>query len=261
MGIITFYWNTVLGFPLRFVNEELLEKLPDWGVPCYKVCATLVLLLVLSDIFGRSKKVVRKLLGKDRLVDLTEYEPYTVKNRKFVEELDAADHLEATIKPLIARKQYDRVAEVFASLNRWKEAGKWFAKAGDRKRAAEHLAKAGQTVKAAKLLLKAGEYTTAARFFAETGKHAAAARAYEKAGDMARAGDCFSKADKKLRAAECYEKVRDFYRAGVAYAQIRRHQAALRVLKQIPKEDANFERSRLLITRCQAALKNSQLRE
>lgn len=206
MGIVNLYWKTVLEFPLKYVHKDFLAEVPEWGILAYKVLVTLFLLWVVWDAIKRVKRSVAEFLGKNKLVDPSEYEAYAVKHKDFVQELDAADHLQATIEPLIRKKQYARVGEILASFNQWSQAAKWFTKAKDKKRAAENWAKAGKTVKAAKLLCAVGDYATAAQFFTASGKGVLAARAHEKAGDFPAAAKAYTDAGRIKEAAGVFAR-------------------------------------------------------
>ena len=227
MGIVRLYWVDLLEFPLQFLP---MGRIPGWGVLIYKICATLVALWILWGIVKRAKDTVTKALKKESLLDPSDYEPYTTKNPEFQDALDASDHLEATIEPMLAKKQYDRVAEIYVSLNRPEEAARYFLKAGDKRRAAEQLAKTGKTLKAAKLLQKAGDHATAGRFFAGKGKHTAAGKAYEKAGDWATAAREYGEAGKVRDAARAYAAYFE-QTADTTDAKIKNAEACYRVLE------------------------------
>ncbi|HOZ48266.1 MAG TPA: protein kinase [Candidatus Hydrogenedentes bacterium] len=197
---ILFYWRNMLEYPLGWLPVPL----PGWGLLVYKIAATLVVLWIAWGILKWPYHSVKQLFERDTLLDPSDYEVGHVKDASFQETLDAADHLRATIEPMIAKKQYDRVAEVFASLNQPADAAKWFLKAGDKRRAAENFAKAGQTVRAAKLLRKTGDFATAGRFFSELGKHRAAGKAFERAGDLAAAAQAYVDGGRPGRAVQAF---------------------------------------------------------
>ncbi|HEO71936.1 MAG TPA: serine/threonine protein kinase [Candidatus Hydrogenedentes bacterium] len=203
MGIADFYWTQLLEFPLEFINA----RFPEWVVFSYKVIVSIVLVLLLAGL-ARMVLGLFKRRKRQELFDDESYLSQTVAapggDGAFQLSLDAAHHLQATVKPLIARKEYARVGEVYASLKRWNDAAKWFKKSGDCMRAAENWARAGKTAKAAKLLLKAGDHATAGRFFSETGRHAQAAKAYEEGGLFAAAAGAYAAAGKYREAAMTY---------------------------------------------------------
>jgi len=243
MGFLDTLWNEWLLFPLHLLYKYGGVDLRSGVGP---IVARLVvigfILFVLYEVYSRFKKWRQRRGWLEDMVEVPETGPKEVKDKQFAQTLEGAKNLRGTIEPLKKSKQYDRVAEVYASVNRHKDAAKWFTKAKLRKKAAEEWARSGKTVKAAKILIKEGDHATAARFFEEGGKHAAAADAYLKAGDLpgaagaqANAGshgeavrlftDYFAAAqdpaETQLKAAEgCYAMLQsDAGKTGVAAAQ------------------------------------------
>ncbi len=192
-------------WPLDLVLDKLDFSLGKPWLYAYDLVVTLVVLSFILSVLKQGKLGLRRLIkGEDSLLDKADIDAFVTKNEQHVESLQAVKDLEAQIKPLKRMRNYDRLGEIYSSLNRGKQAAKWFKKAGDRKRAAMELAKAGKTFKAAKMLMKEGDFATAARFYTNGGKHADAAAAYAKAGELAQAADAYRKAQRFKEAAKAY---------------------------------------------------------
>lgn len=205
------YWNRLLGAFLRVLEVWFNqgEYVSQWVAVTLKIVLTIVLLLAIYEIYLFFLRIVRKRrLRSETFLEGTNAAYYGDQDSQFVQSIEATKDLEGTIEPLKKAKRYDRVAEIYASLNRPKEAARWFRKAGDRKRAGMELAKAGLTVKAARMLMRAGEYHDAARFFDQTGRHKEAARAHEKTGDMTAAAAAFARAG---RVNDAVKRFRDYF--------------------------------------------------
>jgi tetratricopeptide (TPR) repeat protein/predicted Ser/Thr protein kinase len=266
------YWNRILGAFVRVLEVWFNqgEYFGSWTAILLKVVLTIVILLAIYEIYLFFQRWIRKRrLRSETFLDGTNAAYLGDQDSQFVQSIEATKDLEGTIEPLKRAKRYDRVGEIYASLNRPKEAAKWFRKAGDRRRAGMELAKAGLTVKAARMLMRAGEYHDAARFFDQTGRHKDAARAHEKAGDTIAAAAAFARAGRtndavnrfkeffasrtndgpgRLRAAEqCYAMLQDQKTAarispedaralrravGECYASVERNDLAARLLAE-----------------------------
>lgn len=208
-GIISWYWDGILDIPLARVDTWFHWDInTPWKVSCWKLGFTGAILLFFYNTYLFIQERLRRRRNRQ------EYKTgiregsgaYLAKDTEFTEQLDAVTRPEQTIAALKKAKQYDRLAGVYASLNRHKEAGKTFRKAGDLKSAAAEYAKGGFTLKAAKLLLKAGDYGNAARFFAEKGKHLKAAKAYLKLNDMPNMACSYAKAGKIAEAVSTFKE-------------------------------------------------------
>lgn len=204
MGIVNLYWQTLLEFPLGYLNADLQARIPWWGIFLYKVLATFFILWIAWDALFRLKRWLDEFFHRSKLVDPSDYEAHAVKNKDFVQELDAADHLESTLKPMLRSKNYARAAELVATFNQWERAAKYYMKAKDRQRAAENFARAGKTLKAAKLLSRLGDHVTAARFYTMSGNHLLAAKTHEKARDLPAAAMSFAAAGKPKESARLF---------------------------------------------------------
>jgi len=206
MQLLSKFWYVWLEWPFGPIQDYAGIDLTTGLRPlAFKIGLVIVLFFVLFEVYIRLRRRLSRLFERDDdYYEAPEPSGPLATDSTFAESLEGAQHLEGTIRPLKKAKQYDRVAEVYASLNRHKEAAKWFGKARDRKRAAEEWAKAGYTLKAAKLLMKEGDYATAGRFFAEKGKHLRAAKAYQQLGDQPRAAEAFANAGKYDEAIQAF---------------------------------------------------------
>lgn len=207
-----------LEIPLRLILEATEISAQPWWFLVYDIIAITLVFVFLRSLV---KKVFR-FFKKDTLADRADIDAMVTKNQEFVQSLEAAKDLESTIAPLKKAKDWARLGEIYAALNRPKDAAKWFRKARDHKRFAQELAKAGQTVRAAKALLKSGDFETAGRFFLEKGKFVAAAKAFSKHGDVARAAETYRQGGKFKAAfalfAEYFRAPRNEQHAQIAVA-------------------------------------------
>lgn len=189
-----------LEIPLGLFLNATGFTLEAWMVLAYDLFAMAMVVVFLRYVF----KVVKNFFTRDNLADTADIDALVTTNANFVKSLEAATNLEATVGPLKRAKNWGQLAEVYAALNKPKDAAKWYFKAKDPKRAAEQLAKAGQTVKAAKVLAKIGDFETAGRFFLEKGKYAAAAKAFTRQGNLPGAAHAFGRAKKYQEAFRLY---------------------------------------------------------
>jgi len=195
MELLDTLWNEWLLFPLHLLHKHLdVDLYAGYGPIVARLIVIGAILFVLFEIYSRVKKWRQRRNWLEDMVEVGEAGAHEVKDKQFAEVIEGAKDLKRTVEPLKKAKQYDRVAQVYASVNRHKDAAKWFRKAKMRKQAAEEWARAGKTVKAAKILMKEGDYATAARFFEEGGKHRPAAQAYMKAGDLPCAASAYANA-------------------------------------------------------------------
>ena len=242
MEIFRWYWDQFLGafvkMLARWFNHG--ELFGPWVTVAVKVGLTLLLLGGIYEIYlyflswNRRRK-----LRKEDYLEGTKATVIGPDDSAHMQTLSAAKDLEGTIDPLKREKRYDRVAEVYASLNQPKEAARWYKKAGDKKRAGIELAKAGSTLKAARMLERAGEFDTAARFYEEKGRHKDAARAYEKAGNIAASAAAFAAAGKVNEACQGFRKIFE-QRQGDPAARLRAADACFALLRD-PKASAGMD--------------------
>ncbi len=240
------YWNGILGRILIWVERAFnLEEQTGWKEAAWKIGFTLVLLLIIYEIYLRIRSVYRSRKFREEAEPVIDKEEaYATKDSRFVEKLEAAQHPEITIRELKKGKKWDHLAEVFSSLNRHKESAYAWRKAGDMKRGAIELARAGKTLKAAQWLEKTGDYATAGRFYAEKGKFVRAAKAYARANDIPNMADAYRQAGKWAEAAEAFfsyfsttndSAEQQIKAADLCYASLQED----KVRAAIPKENLN----------------------
>ncbi|MBI2435532.1 MAG: hypothetical protein HYV26_21980, partial [Candidatus Hydrogenedentes bacterium] len=205
MGIIDYLWNGLLGIPVEFLGTYLhFDVFTPWKVLAWKVFFLIVCLGLLWEVKLRFQLWWRK-RHKEELMEDVIPEKGVVKDQEFAQKIQAMHAPEQTLAALKRRKEWVQAGEVYAALNRNKEAAKMFQKAKDKRRAAMEWAKAGKTVRAARILARLGDYATAARFYSEKGKHLQAARAYAKLNDLPNAADAYAQAKKYPQAAELFQ--------------------------------------------------------
>ncbi len=212
MGLFYWFWDDILGLKIILPVFTMLginaAALPMFVIVLIKLILTLVLLYLIQLVLRKAVKVLRGGgLRSDGLVDAADVRALqnAAGGNEFQQTLMAARDIDSTIAPLKKAKNYVRMAEIYSTMNRHKEAAKWFRKAGDRKRCAMEIAKTGNTLKAAKMLMKEGDYGNAANFFAEKGKFVEAAKAYERSGLVAKAAGVYAKAGSYGASMEAYK--------------------------------------------------------
>ncbi len=180
------YWNRLLGIPLGWIEHAFkLEEQAAWQKFAWKFGFSVALLLVLYEVYLRIQNARRsRHFRKGAAEVVPEEDSHPMKDAAFVNRIEAAKAPEQTIAALKKAKKWQQLAEVYAGLNRFKEAAWAWRKAGDLKRAAVELANSGNTAKAARWLEKAGDLPTAARFYSEIGDHKQAARLCRKLNDL-----------------------------------------------------------------------------
>jgi tetratricopeptide (TPR) repeat protein len=206
MEYVTWFWNDILDIPLTKVAEMFgFEVFGTWLGVMFKVGFIIAGIFAVFEVYFQIGKLVRKFYADKDNDDLSpEEEMKLAKEPQFNNDVKAVRGAANSITVLKAQKDWVRLAETYASLNKFNEAAKYFKKGGDNKRAALQMAKAGKILPAAKLLQKAGEHALAARFFAEKGKHLLAAKAFTAANDLASAGAAFRDAKKYPEAAKAF---------------------------------------------------------
>ncbi len=194
------FWDTALNWPMERLRQAHIYDAPEgWPTHLIKAGILLFMFLAVAETYVRIRdRRRRKHLREMRLTGriLEPEDAYTKADNVFGDQLDAAKNPEKTVRMLKARKDYTRLGEVYAGLNRPDEAAKWFTKAGDHARAGAEYAKAGQTKRAADALAKAGDHVSAARFYVEVGEWKKAAASYEALGATAEAAFALFRAGK-----------------------------------------------------------------
>jgi tetratricopeptide (TPR) repeat protein len=190
--------------PFHQVVEQLESPPPEWALLAYRTALTLFIALILFNMLDWAWRKIKKLReGKSLAGDLLREEK---EQEVFVDTLEAAAHLERTTETLKRQKNFQRLGEVYASVNRPRESAKWYVKARNYEAAAEEWAKAGETARAAKMMQKAGDHIQAAYFFSQVNEHKAAARAYEQANDPGEAALSWLRARKYKQAIHAFRR-------------------------------------------------------
>lgn len=204
---IGWFWYNFLGKPTAIMGGWFgIDTETGFRGTFFRILVLVVLLLAIYQLWIWIRYAYRKIVTKDDKLTPDVQGSEQMDSGQFRQSLDAQTDLKSTIAPLKKAKQYDRIGEIYSSLNKPKEAAKWFRKADQPKRAATELAKAGKTLAAARLLMKSGEYSDAAHFYSEKGKHRQAGDAYRKQGALVRAGRSYAEARRYNDAAEVYKE-------------------------------------------------------
>lgn len=202
MGILSWFWG-LLDIPVKFFQDKTGIESPLVGLLIKGIIVLIVLYLLYLIVMSIIDRI-RGMFRSQSIVDKSDIDALLSKDSQFQEKVLAARNVESTAAELKRIKDYGKLAEVYATAGRHKEAAKWFKKIGKRREAAAEMAKAGQHVPAAALYMKEGDFATAAQLYAEKGKHAKAAAAFQKAGDRARSAASYAKGGKFLDAAKGY---------------------------------------------------------
>ncbi len=125
---------------------------------------------------------------------------------------------------------FERAAEVFLAQGLNYKAAECFESSGDLARAADLFAAEGEMIRAADL-------------FSGIGRHEHAAQAYEKAGEMTHAGQEYEKAGQTDQAVRVYLSSGRVFEAARLHVQRGSKTEAIRVLQQVPRQDADFGRA------------------
>jgi len=206
MEWVSWFWNEIVVIPVLYLEGWFnLDLVTSWKLTAWKVGVILVTLFVTYEVYLRVHALLRKYYFDRDNDDLSpDEERKLAASPQFNNDLNAVRGAVNSIPALKREKDWPKVAEVYASLGKHKEAARYYKKAGNPKKAAMEMARAGKTLEAAKLLMKAGEPATAARFFAEKGKHLQAAQAYAAGNDLPNAGNCYGIAGKFPEAVKCF---------------------------------------------------------
>lgn len=184
MWILDWYWNSFLE-QIIVKAENLLgyELIRPWAPHIVKGAFTLFIFLLIYETYLRIRKYIRsrKFIAESIPVEPPASETID-KNSEFIQQLESLKAPQQTIERLKREKKFYQLGEVYASMQRYKDAGWAFYKAGDLKRSATEYAKAGKTYLAAKILLKAGDPLQSAILLASIGKHKTAGKWLEKNG-------------------------------------------------------------------------------
>lgn len=211
MGILNWFWFGLMQVPLNLLAQWTGIQLVGWLAHGAKAA---LLLAVVYIIWSTQDSIRRWLRRKgNRLADEADLRALQAHRRaeeagaspeELAELALTAQNIDATVAALKRSKDYAGAARAYASVNRNKEAAKWFRKAGMRREAALQYAEAGKTRKAAKMLHKEGDFAKAAEFYAAAGQHMQAAKVFEEANQPAHAAQAYAKAGKPEEALEAY---------------------------------------------------------
>ena len=205
MGIIDLIWNRLLGIPVSYLNQWFgLDTQTAWKFHGWRLFFLIAILLVIYEVFIRINDFRRKRTLKNDSIKADADASYLATDDQFQKNLEGAKNLDSTAAKLKKAKEWGKLAEVYASVNKHKEAAKYFGKVKERKRAAMEWAKAGYTLKAARLLQREGDHATAARFYSEKGKPLKAAQTFEKAGNLPESGGAYTDAKRYKDAARIF---------------------------------------------------------
>ncbi|MBI2422053.1 MAG: protein kinase [Candidatus Hydrogenedentes bacterium] len=206
------FWNSTLDVPLNAIRSIFnVEIAGGWAENTTKAILSLLIVFLVLEVISRYRSYRRRQRNKSLLSDAIQEDARALNpDSTFIDGLEGAKNLDATIGPLKKNREYAKMAQVYASVNRPKDAAKWYKKAGDLRQSAMELAKAGYTVNAAKMLDRLGEHVTAGRFYAEKEYHVRAAKAFEKGGLHAEAAKAYIAAKKPALSAQMYV---DYFKA------------------------------------------------
>lgn len=156
-------------------------------------------LLALAGVAFTAYWLVIKGMGflkKDSLADVSDIDALLNKSLGEEPSKETTSSLSSSVGALKKNKDWQRLAEVYSALNKYKQAAKFYKKAGKPNEAAAQLSLAGKPAAAARILMKAGDFGAAGVLYMEAGKFAPAAKAFNKQGDKAGAAEAYSKASK-----------------------------------------------------------------
>lgn len=240
MQFIDLIWNQWLGFPLRFLGNTFgFDMFTQWKVIAWKVGFIILVLAAIYEIFLRIKKMKNNKLLRETEMELTgAYGSQYVPNAGAPPPGSGGFNIDkdpyGAIKYFKKQKDFAKVGEIYAGMDKHNQAGKFFQKAGDLSRAGHAFVRANKKLKGANILLKAGEAGTAARIFNELGKHALAAEAYQGMGDKPRTAMELA-ASKKFP--EAFAMFLDYFKTSKDTAQLQ-GQAALDCYTILENEEA-----------------------
>ena len=195
MDMIYTFWNDILGVPVGLAEDWFNFNASPTMATGLRAFFLIALLFFFYEIYTRLQTMRRN----RRLRDMEEQiipEQGLAKDQSFGQSLEAVHAPEQTVAALKRRKQWTQAGEIYASINRHKDAAKMFQKGRDPRRAAMEWAKAGKTLKAARILEKSKDFATAARFYDEKGAYIKAAKAYARFNDLPNTASAYAKAKK-----------------------------------------------------------------
>ncbi|MCC6487099.1 MAG: protein kinase, partial [Candidatus Hydrogenedentes bacterium] len=210
MRLLDYYWNILLQWVVDWFTYFTDVEVTGVALLLTKIVLTLIVLYAILGAFKWIRKLVRSGfrggLSADGLIDMADIRALKAHQdgESKAVPVQQPKEVEAAVAQLKKGRDYDGMAELYASAGRHKEAAKYYAKAGRRRNAAIELGKAGKPLKAARILLKEADFADAAQYFSEAGRHLDAAKAYVRADKSALAAASFAQAQDFAKAASIY---------------------------------------------------------
>lgn len=179
------YWNSVLDWPLRLLNDTLGW---DWQAGgraiLFKSGITLFFLVVLYGLLTGFLSFLRRRRNQRGYAAVSEEDRSLSETTSEADLPESGAFTEDQLALLKKQGKWAELGKACSAMNRSREAADAFRKAGDLKQAALELAKTGKEMAAARLLEKSGEYAQAAKLYGKNGKYRKAIRALKKIGDL-----------------------------------------------------------------------------
>jgi len=202
-SIWAIYWDGILNMPLGWVVTFLgIDMSAGWKVLAFKVTCTIVLLLLIYEVYLRVKEGRRRRRYER---ELKESDSPGGSQLTGDERAEAIKNPELAVARLKKSGDYEKLGEVLSSLGRHKEAAKAYAKGRAPKRAAMEWAKAGYPLKAARLMEKGRDFQSAAQFYLEKQKYLKAAKAFVRADAPSQGADAYYRAGRYADSADLFE--------------------------------------------------------
>jgi tRNA A-37 threonylcarbamoyl transferase component Bud32 len=204
MSFLDFYWNGLLNIPLGWIETYLqINMSTGWKPLIFKIACTIGILLFFYELYLRIKDGRRR-RRYDK--ELKEYNKIAGGTLSAEEKQVVKDNPSGIIGRLKKERNYEKLGEVYRSLNRHKESAKAFARGGRYQDASEQWIKAGYPLKAADLLRKLGSHKAAGQHYLEKKRYRKAAKMFMLAKSFAQAGDAFYLARRYADSALAYEQ-------------------------------------------------------
>jgi tetratricopeptide (TPR) repeat protein len=203
MGLINWYL-TLLDWPLLWVLKVAQMQNSFWIAWGWRLIITFLLIVIIVRTIRGTVRKVQLMMRPDSILDPSDLGGTASGALPLSGAVGGGTNIEATVTLLKRTRDYAKIGELYASVNKFKEASKWYGKSGNKKESAFMLAKAGNPAKAAKSLLKLGAFLDAGRLYEQAGKHLDAAKAYAKGGKPGNAGAAYGKAGKYTEAIAVY---------------------------------------------------------
>lgn len=205
MDFLNLYWNGLLNVPLGWVVQYLGVDMMGWKTVAFRIACTIGILMFFYEIYLRFKEYRRR-SSYNR--ELKAYGKLGGSGLSGEEHKAVKDNPEGIIGRLKKEGSHEKLAEVFATLGRHKEAAKAWKRGGRKKvHRPTEMGEAGYPLKAARLFYSAGEYEAAGKLYLEKKSYKSAAKSFKLSKSYARAADSFHLAGRyadSLAAFEAY---------------------------------------------------------